>query len=162
LAYALAIAATDTKPAAGVGFPIAKDKTTYESVRARKVEGIRPEAVELIDSLKPYDGGNAVLWRIHELDIIDKHRSVLTSGQNAIYVSQWFDKRFLLKPRGLKAKAPSFASAFEEHMEDDVYSPALKSFFHKRGIEGQALVPTLNEFITYVESLIPRFKPFLG
>lgn len=163
LAYALVIAGTDHEPTDGVGFPIAKDKATYESIKARKVQGIRPEAVELIDSLKPYDGGNATLWKIHQLNIIDKHRSVLTIGDNAVYVVPGnANQRFLLKPRGLKAKSPSFSSAFDENMDDDVNLPSAKSFFDQQGIERQALIPTLSEFIAYVESLVPRFKPFLG
>ncbi len=163
LAYALAIAGTDDVPKPGVGFPIAKDEATYESIKERKVEGIRPEAVELIDSLKPYNSGNDCLWRIHELDIVDKHRSVLTIGENAIYFAEWLvDRRFFLRPRGLKAKSPSFARIENLQADEDVDFAFSKAFFDKEGIKGQAIIETLFQFIGYVESLIPRFKPFLG
>jgi hypothetical protein len=63
-----------------IEFPIAETLTKYEADKARKVRGMRPEAVEEIDRLKPYKDGNDALWRIHELDNIDKHRTLFTCG----------------------------------------------------------------------------------
>lgn len=59
-------------------FPIPKDFPTYEAERGNKVNRLRPEAIAEIDALKPYKGGNEVLWKIHELDIIDKHKVILS------------------------------------------------------------------------------------
>src|SRR5438132_5583994 len=33
-----------------------------------------------IDALRPYKGGNDVLWQLHELNNVDKHRLILTVG----------------------------------------------------------------------------------
>jgi hypothetical protein len=41
---------------------------------------MRNTAIEAIDALKPYRGGNDVLWHLHELNNTDKHRLVLTVG----------------------------------------------------------------------------------
>ena len=38
------------------------------------------QAVAAIDALKPYKGGNDVLWQLHELNNVDKHRLILTVG----------------------------------------------------------------------------------
>lgn len=57
LAYQLAIVGSGKTPTRRVEFPIAKDWDTYEREKARKVEGIRPEAIEAIDKLKPYKDG---------------------------------------------------------------------------------------------------------
>src|SRR5216683_4202653 len=59
-----------------IGFPIAESMAKYEAIKVGKVEGMRPEAKEAIDRLKPYKGGNDPLWRVHELDNIDKHRAL--------------------------------------------------------------------------------------
>jgi hypothetical protein len=76
LAYQLVIVGSGGEPTRRVEFPIAKDLATYESEKARKVEGMRERAIKQIDNLKPYKAGNQLLWRIHELDNIDKHRTL--------------------------------------------------------------------------------------
>lgn len=58
-------------------FPIEKDFTTYESEKERKTKGMSKDAQDLIDLVKPYQGGNTILWHIHDLNITDKHRSLL-------------------------------------------------------------------------------------
>src|SRR5271168_2992434 len=78
LACQLVWVGSGEEPSRRVYFPIAKDATTYEGEKARKVEGMCPKAIKAIDALKPYKGGNDALWRIHELDNIDKHRTLFT------------------------------------------------------------------------------------
>jgi hypothetical protein len=62
------------------GFPIASDATKYlPSFFDRKIAGMWQEAKDAIHAIKPYKGGNDTLWRIHELNKIDKHRLLLTA-----------------------------------------------------------------------------------
>ena len=56
----------------------AKDFAAYESGKDRRVEEMQQEAIEAIDRLKPYQVGNDLLWRIHELDNIAKHRTLFS------------------------------------------------------------------------------------
>ena len=44
---------------------------------------MRKEAIDIIKDIKPYKGGNDVLWRLHRLNILDKHRLLLTAGAAA-------------------------------------------------------------------------------
>ncbi|MGH9512883.1 MAG: hypothetical protein ACRD2U_12190 [Terriglobales bacterium] len=54
LAWQLVLAA-GSKPKRGVtGFPIAEDRATYDSLKARKVQGMRETAIERIERLNPY------------------------------------------------------------------------------------------------------------
>ena len=41
------------------------------------MEGMRKQA---IDAVKPYKGGNDSLWRLHQLNLADKHRFLITVG----------------------------------------------------------------------------------
>lgn len=60
-------------------FPIARSMEEYTSANfRRKIEGMRPEAANTIDGFQPYKGGNFLLWELHELNRIDKHRLLLT------------------------------------------------------------------------------------
>ena len=39
-----------------------------------------PAAIKAINAIKPYQGGDDALWRLHRLNIIDKHRTLITVG----------------------------------------------------------------------------------
>jgi len=83
LAYQLFTTETKGKIAGThIYFPIAKDLQTYESVKNKKTVGIAQPAKDLIDALKPYKGGNDILWRINELNNTDKHRLLITVGSS--------------------------------------------------------------------------------
>jgi hypothetical protein len=65
-------------------FPIPKSKAAFgapasKSKSARFVAGLPPaERGYIIEQLKSYKGGNEDLWSLHQLDIMRKHRRLLT------------------------------------------------------------------------------------
>jgi hypothetical protein len=64
-------------------FPILNEAPTPEQLKTAfdgKVKGIKHEALEKIASLKPYKGGDDILWRLHALNKIDKHRLLVAAG----------------------------------------------------------------------------------
>jgi hypothetical protein len=76
LVYAL-IRANGKTPSTSAGFPIfdhepvsQKEKNWFDE----KIKDIPDTAQDVIRFLKPYKGGDDRLWRLHQLDIIDKHR----------------------------------------------------------------------------------------
>jgi hypothetical protein len=79
LAWHLVDVAGNT-PTFSTGFPVSFNATKYPDERKVKVKGMRQDAIELIDALKPYKGGNDEVWRLHRLDIIDKHRALIAAG----------------------------------------------------------------------------------
>ncbi len=64
-------------------FPVADDAAKYEAKKRRKIEGARQETLDAIDALKPYKGGNDLLWALYRLNNIEKHRLLLTVGSQA-------------------------------------------------------------------------------
>lgn len=48
-----------------------------EMIKKRKLHRASPDVVELIRSMKPYHGGNLALRAIHDLDVVDKHKSLI-------------------------------------------------------------------------------------
>jgi hypothetical protein len=163
LAYQLAIVGSGKTPTRKVEFPIAKDRDTYEAEKARKVEGIRPDAVEAIDALKPYKGGNDALWRIHELDNIDKHRFVFVIAKDALFEAPWFtdEMPYLIRPRTLKTDAPLFSGVFGSEVENNVNFEIEEAVNQTQVSEGDALLPTLRQYINLVEGIILSFEKFL-
>ncbi len=63
-----------------IAYPIADAEADYLSLRNAKIKAARQEAKDAVDATKPYRGGNEVLWRLHKLNNIDKHRLLLTVG----------------------------------------------------------------------------------
>lgn len=59
-------------------FPICKSVEAYKAEAPRKVEGMLVADIEAIDMLKPYAGGNDMLWGLQKLDIVDKHQLLST------------------------------------------------------------------------------------
>jgi hypothetical protein len=65
-------------------FPIAESEAKFKSPAMRvKVRGCAKAAVDAIEALKPFKRGNNVLWSLHALNNLDKHRMVLTA-RNAL------------------------------------------------------------------------------
>lgn len=79
LANQLVIAAGNV-PDEHTAFPIYDTKEGYEGFSRGRVAGMRADAVRAIDALLPYRAGNDALWRLHRLNIIDKHRDWLVVG----------------------------------------------------------------------------------
>jgi len=65
-----------------IGFPIIDTDIPeqYEASRKAKVKGMMQDAIDAIDAAKPYKGGNDCLWRLNQLNNIDKHRFLITVG----------------------------------------------------------------------------------
>jgi hypothetical protein len=64
-----------------VYFPIAWNEATFtkQSWPGRKfIDALPANEREIIASLRPYKGGSAPLWALHHLDIVRKHRRLLT------------------------------------------------------------------------------------
>lgn len=61
-------------------FPVAKDAQSFPDDRDRKMRGAHPDTFIILDGLEPYKGGDDVLWRLHKLNNIDKHRTLLAAG----------------------------------------------------------------------------------
>jgi hypothetical protein len=166
-------------------FPIADDATKYEAVKRGKMKGSRQETFDAIDALKPYKGGNDLLWILYKLNNIEKHRLLLTVGSQAagINLGQLVS--------GLLGSAfPAEAVAAFESM-NVFLNPADKGFPLRAGfelyigavdekpnpkqqfrfsvalcepgiIEGKALLETINQLTTLVEGIVGALTPRLA
>jgi hypothetical protein len=144
-------------------FPISENVATYEREKARKVKGMRSEAIEAIDALKPYGGGNEFLWRLHELNNIDKHRLLFTVDRDTIFQAAWINHPLgsQFNTFGMKASQPHFGGIFDRKMENQIQLEIGKTLEESKIAEGDALLPSLHQLVNAVENLILGFKPLL-
>jgi hypothetical protein len=61
----------------GVAFPFGKTANIFEHSLAKQKKLLPAEAIDVIRALKPYKGGDDLLWAINELNRGDKHRPKL-------------------------------------------------------------------------------------
>lgn len=62
-------------------FPISENAARYKAEAGGKVKGMSKVAVKAIERCKPYKRrDDPILWRLHRLNNIDKHRALLTAG----------------------------------------------------------------------------------
>lgn len=159
-------------------FPIEKDHQTYEREKVRKTGGISSEKLKLIDSVRPYKGGNNVLWAIASLNNTDKHRLLITVGSTfgsvdigALLVAQM---RKFMKDDDIP-EMPLFIrpadNLFPLKRGDQLFidsphaelSPQMQFRFevvlNEKGVaEGQPVISTMESMINEVEKLIPIFS----
>ncbi|MFT8896601.1 MAG: hypothetical protein ABF968_06510, partial [Acetobacter sp.] len=80
LATAIALKnAPSRRNLSGINFIITRNIQEFEDA-AKKSNWLRREDIETLKKLEPYKSGNTNLWRLHRLDIVDKHRSLIPIG----------------------------------------------------------------------------------
>ena len=79
LAYQLFLAcrANPGDEGEGIYFPIYDDGKTKETDAFRKITPFRQEIVEAMRKVNPSKSGQPLLWVLHRLDIVNKHRRIL-------------------------------------------------------------------------------------
>lgn len=138
-----------------IEFPIADTLEKYESEKAAKTKRMLPEAIQEIDRLKPYKGGNDALWRIHELDNIDKHRTLFTVAHDFLFTADWLPGAYLMK-----ADNRLFAG-IEAQVEQNMQLEIEKAFGQPQIAQANALLPSLHQLVDFVADLVVNFKPLL-
>lgn len=155
----------------------------YESNRTRKVKGMRQDAIDSIDALKPYKSGNDTLWRLHRLNNFDKHRLLITVGSafQAVDIASVMLKAMrtaapdhmdgitlqslFIRPADplcpLKAGDELFIDSPDAE-ENTEMKFAFNIALNEPGvIEGEPLIETLQGMTDAVYNIILGFKPML-
>ena len=191
LAYQLVLLGSAKTPSNRVYFPIADNQLTYFKIRDSYLMWVSPLAIAEIDSLKPYKSGNELLWMLHKLNIIDKHRTLITAGSacRSINIGATFDTKVMYEH--LKKVLPG-GTDLSKYPEVDLFiPPADRQFPLRQGYQlftdlpnaepnkkiqfrfelglgekevayDKPLLDTLTSMVTLVESNLPRFESFLG
>ncbi len=176
------VKANGGEPTADTYFPILKKAPTAEQLETAfngKVKGASKDAINKIASLKPYQGGDDVLWRLHMLNKIDKHR-LLMAAQSSMSrlnfdgpirrepdgfpdVERTLSETFVPIPGGFPLKQGNqivielLPTQLDQNMqffiEIAIYEPDI--------IEGRGLTKILLESLRAVWKIAGDFVPFL-
>jgi hypothetical protein len=95
-----------------VAFPIVDDRTKYLGLRNSRLQGARQNALDAVDKIEPWRGGKGeILWRLSELNNIDKHRLLITVGSfnSGVDIGRFLSRQI----------STSWAGAFPEQPRPD-------------------------------------------
>jgi hypothetical protein len=165
----------------GSGRSTARRKTCFlitETAKGFKAEQrdafkeIRQDAIDAICALEPYsDGKGADLWVLHKLNIIDKHRLILTIGSAfrsmnlgptitrhiSEHISGFSSGPFFVRPADRKPLRVG------DLIAGDVTDPEFRFEVTVPGvIEGESVLETVDRFRQRVRKVVESFKPYLS
>lgn len=182
LAYQLVVVGTGSEPSDRVYFPIFNSEKEYEAKKLGKIKGASEDAIKAIDSLKPYKGGNDLLWQIDKLNIVDKHRLLLTVGSAfcsvdlGAHMSQMMQSAFpdrdfptiplFVRPADklcpLKAGDILLVDAPDAKPNKNMKFAFDIALSEPGIIQSESLLETLNDMANLVETIIAPFEVFLS
>lgn len=188
LAYQLVWLETGKIPSDHIYFPIADDAVKYQQKRQHQVKGAPPQAISAIDALQPYKGGNDVLWKLHALNNIDKHRALIIIG--SAYHSINLGAHISRQLQHETSSNPDFAHLSAFSPLDAFFRPADRMFPLKQGDElfidspnakvdkhlqfrfhialgesfivGEPVIEAVQPMIDLVDNIVLQFKPWLA
>jgi hypothetical protein len=161
-----------------VFFPIGKDPHGYKSLLGRVKNGMRQSAIDAIDEVEPYQGGKgALLWTLHNLNNIDKHRTILTTFVQTggvditpsigLNLEPWAKKLVarlgpvFIQEVGPKPPAKAGDVLYIGAVDEEMYEKRKFTFdvaFAEPGVvEGKPIGPLLHEMTNFVNGLVTAF-----
>lgn len=165
------VIANGMAPTKQTSFPIYDAAAKYHAGQMGKIKGATAAAINEIDQIEPYQSGKGhLLWVLHELDIADKHRTLLTSitcltkavfPTSSRYLAPGCAGRFLGLQFGGTLKAGHVILTFQRELYREVQPTFDISFGKSEVIEGKPVLSTLQRLTDLVRNLITDFQPFL-
>jgi hypothetical protein len=142
-------------------FPIANSAAVFAkgNYKGRKlVKGLPAPERKIIEDLKPYKGGHKLLWPLHQLDIMRKHRRLIRVEPSPVF--------FRIYGEGVQPVATGWLRTQDETVlgliGKDAPKPQItQSFSITIGEsvlpDGKPVVAALDDFAFVAESIIKRF-----
>jgi hypothetical protein len=155
-------------------FPICNRSEQFApAIGKGEIEKIRDGAKNLIRDIQPCHGGNELLWIIHELNRIDKHRYLLTTasaiadfgvalGPNQLlWMGQGFgDTRSFPLERGYEVMNIPAGTVKRQAKEDFKLAVEI-TFSQPEIVRGKPVIPMLKELCEFSFVTVFQFEQYL-
>ena len=155
-----------------VAFPVTELASNYEAEIRRKIKGITGPVEAAFKAVEAYQGGNGDdIWRLHNLDIIDKHRMLVTAhvaldAINIARVKGGEITRFSFDFGGEIHDAPLKVGEVllrdgKQHLYDNVEFTFEISLNEPSVIKGEPLLMTLQKLADVVDNIVVQLSRLL-
>jgi hypothetical protein len=159
------------------GFVIHETAKGFEATSSRQVRGRRKDAMEVLKAIKPYQGGNDLLWLLHVADIDGKHHRLIPAYSSLDFVnvdligdlrrhfqdlSAIPQRRKIFKMRNPVCPLEDGALLWrgptaESDMHMDTQFGVEIAFGESQMLKGKPMIPTLNKFVDMVDGIVKSF-----
>jgi hypothetical protein len=160
-----------------VHFVIRETKDEFEAALGKNIKGASAESRRGFEDLKPYKGGDEAFWRLHQLDIMDKHKAIIPVWARHKATGLTLDpvKIFPSIFAGIKAApvgitigidgSPALKDGATLHTEP-IDFPANKppeftvtiAFGEGQIVGGEPVIPALTQMCEFVEGVCATFE----
>lgn len=167
-------------------FPIGATKQVFEKRLTNNLASASPAARRIVQRLKPYKGGTDAFWQLNQLDILDKHYSLIPVGASHTRVGMIFDPNRLFAAHFPDKPLPDFKEMLPLYLapadtqfplkDGDVvgkygfgpdpegkHKPNFQftfdiAFGEGQIIDGQPVVSSLQQLVDFVERVVAIFR----
>jgi hypothetical protein len=152
-------------------FPVFKEAKGYAaSIKRGIIDGADIRAKELIESVQCHVTGDKTLWMLHELDIIDKHRLLITVvsviSKWGVNVPEgqtlWFDESGLPTTEAGYEIVNIPTSTYQRQDDQDFQLSTEITFCEPEVIERDSVLLTLKKMSKFVIGVVDKFGDFLN
>jgi hypothetical protein len=165
-------------PFPGIYFPVAETPAKYKTAFPGKVQGMRQDAIDALSIIEPYGGGKGeILWQLHSLDNIDKHRLLLTvHGALLAHTMPPTQRREIARRLAISWHGPTeirevmipttivpvkqgdtLLTIPEADLEDYMQFMVGPAFGEPSIVYGKPVIPTLHETMKFVRGIVTKF-----
>lgn len=128
----------------GVYFPFAEDVHGLpKQIKDKNFHRAGQDAVDLLKTLRPYKGGNIALRAVHDLDVQDKHHTLIPNAATMTTPEVTVDASAF--PKIKIVPVPGSVGSVKEVFPND--SP----------LAGSEMVPALHDLVKLVEGILESF-----
>jgi len=149
-------------------FPISGNVDEFKRFGMSKMKRLKIAAQDIICRLKPYKGGNDLLWKLHQLDILDKHVLLVPVAAGFVDKKIGFSLPFTGDDVSGGAKITMGEAAYPLKDGDVIATfanihPQVQPYVEVRFtiafgeehiVDGEPVIPTLHQFGQIVESIV--------
>ncbi len=169
MAYQL-VFANGRSSADHVHFPICDPCEKFTSAaHGGKIKGMSVGAKKLVRAVQPHVTGDNTLWYLHRLDIVDKHRLVITSnldlagwGVDIMKGNElWFEQGYTFSLEKGQEITNIPTTTYNRQKHEDFKLILTITFGKSEVLEGESVLPTLHNMHTFVENLVGDFERLL-
>jgi len=146
----------------------------YKSKGLGTIQGMRQDAIDAISRVEPYEGGKGdILWRLHRLSIIDKHRLPITiaGGNLGVHMPTFYPELFPASAQAnpwmglfvanmrfsLKDNDVLFQDEPGRELKQNVQFPFFVALDEQGIFEREPLLPALNRISDFVGKTVSGF-----
>jgi len=153
------------------GFPTGTNAKNFLNAVESKTEGAHPTAIAMLATLEHDATSHGLLRELHRLDIIDKHKTILTSGavHSIEKASVRYKNKYIALPKIViteRGASRRFSIDVPDHEKITLAKTfhATKSIVFRPGqpLGGEPIIPVVMRMLKRVEQVVEEFDNWLG